>query len=296
MLRGDRDAVWAEPYLNDVARIAWAREERQNGRSSDPRNTPVEYVEQWKDAFYGNGTEGDARVPMVKELQQEMIDHAAARMPTGKPFRWQDVYGETGERGPAGSLISRQVTDADCGPNAFSTILRSRGYNADPGQTYQYARTNGGSTGVRYHNGSEFTGPQNYARMLREEAGLDVETVPIDAQGQNWNRIDQELAEGRPVTLSSPGHYWVISAKDPNTGKYYAGATTLQKNPEWMARGGFVYGGPVNTAIFARGDVNPNSRAVQTLGLKPPQTSSWRRICSRRRAVSASEPRSKIHR
>jgi hypothetical protein len=108
--------------------------------------------------------------------------------------------------------------------------------------------------------------------MLREEAGLDVETVPIDAQGQNWNRIDQELAEGRPVTLSSPGHYWVISAKDPNTGKYYAGATTLQKNPEWMARGGFVYGGPVNTAIFARGDVNPNSRAVQTLGLKPPQT------------------------
>jgi hypothetical protein len=201
-------------------------------------------------------------VPMVKELQQEMIDHAAARTPPGQPFRWQDVYGPTGEKG----LISHQWSGIDCGPNAFSTILRSRGYNAAPKDTFQYALTNGGTTGVRYHNGSEFTGPENYARMLREEAGLDARTIPMD-----WNQIDRELAEGRPVTLSSPGHYWVVSAKDPNTGRYYAGATTITPGQEWLTKGGFTYGGVANTAIIARGDVDPNSRAVKQLGLKPPE-------------------------
>jgi hypothetical protein len=267
LLKGDKNAVWAEPYLNDVARLAWAREERSNGRASDPRNAPVEYIEKWKDAFYGS----DHSVPLVKEVDQQMIDYAASKTPPNKPFRWQDAFGPTGE----GGLISSQVTKVDCGPNAFSTILRSRGYNADPAKTYTFALQ------TKYHNGNEFAGPDAMVRMLHDEAGLEASSSPISPDGRGWEAVDKELAEGRPVILSSRGHYWVVSAKDAN-GKYYAGPTALKGNPEWLPRGGFVYEGVANTAIFARGNVDPNSRSVQQMNLKPPEggTGSTRMLLS----------------
>jgi soluble lytic murein transglycosylase-like protein len=67
----------------------------------------------------------------------------------------------------------------------------------------------------------------------------------------------------------------VISAKNAN-GQYYAGATALRGQSPWMPRGAFNYSpnpgenGMANTAIFARGDVNPTSRAVTTMRLPPP--------------------------
>ncbi len=257
LMRGEKEGAWTEPYLNDTARIAWAKEERAQGRAADPRQAPTEYVEKWKDALFGKIRNPDGKTPdppMVKELHQQLLDRAADLTPKDQPFRWQDAYGATGERG----LISRQVASNDCGPNAFSTILRSRGYNADPAQTFTFARQQG------YHNGSEFTGPENYARMLRDEAGLDAKAAPID-----WNVIDKELAEGRPVTLSGPGHYWVISAKD-DQGRYYGGATSaVVRNPEWAKPNQFNWGGPPNTMITARGDVDPNARGVKALGLRP---------------------------
>lgn len=271
LLRGDLDqdgkaaGAWAEPYLNDVARMAWAKQERQQGRPADPRDTPVEYVEQWKDAFYGS----DQRVPLVKEVNQALIDAEVQRTPPGKAFDWRNVYGQTGENG----LTLPQVTGVDCGPNAFSTILRSRGYNADVAQTFTYAKTHGGSSGVMYHSGEAFSGPQNMVRMLREEAGVDASSTRIDPGGQGWDQVDKELAEGRPVILSSTGHYWVVSAKNAN-GQYYAGATALKGQSPWLSRGGFYYGSDADTAIFAHGDVDPNSRAVKTMGLPVPQAGS----------------------
>lgn len=259
---GKPTGAWTEPYLNDVARLAWTKEEAQNGRQSDPRDAPVDYIEHWKDAFYGGGGRGDEQVPLVKELNQQMLDYAATRTPAGQPFRWQDAYGPNGEKG----LISHQVTEIDCGPNAFSTIMRSRGYNNDPREAYAFALAH------RYHDGNQFTGPDNMVNMLNKEAGLQATSVAIDPSGKNWDQIDKELAEGRPVMLSSPGHYWVVSAKDPATGKYYAGATTLRGNPEWMPPGGFRYGGDANRAIFTRGDVDPTSPAVREMNLKPPAT------------------------
>jgi hypothetical protein len=68
LMRGEPSGAWAESYLNDVARLAWAREERTNGRTSDPRLTPVDYIEKWKDAFFG----GDRNVPLVADLTNEI--------------------------------------------------------------------------------------------------------------------------------------------------------------------------------------------------------------------------------
>jgi hypothetical protein len=260
MLRGEREATWAEPYLNDVARLAYAREEAQQGRQADPRNTPVDYIEHWKDAFYGS----DHSVPLVKELDQQMIDYAAARTPPGQKFRWQDAYGANGDKG----LISAQVTQVDCGPNAYSTILRSRGYNADPARTFSYMKQYG------YHSGQEFQGPSAMVRALKNDAGLDAEQIPIDLKGGGWDKVDQELAQGNPVMISGPGHWWVVSAKD-DQGRYYTGPTGLsvaQRSGGWLPRGGFVFNGAANTAVLTHGDVDPNARAVREMGLKPPSS------------------------
>jgi hypothetical protein len=243
--------------LNDTARLAWARENQASGKTVDPRDTPVDYIETWKDAFYGS----DHNVPLVKELDQQMIDYAASKTPANKPFDWHLAFGQNGEKG----LISQQFTQIDCGPNAFSTIARSRGLNMTPQQALPFAQQHG------YHNGNEFTGPENYARMLRSELGLDAKTGRLDQAG--WSAIDKELAEGRPVTLSSPGHYWVVTGKN-DQGQYYAGATNTflkyRQGQNWVDKGAFSFGGPADTYITAKGDVDPNARAIKEMHLQPP--------------------------
>ena len=283
LIQGDPESAWAEAYLNDIARLAWAKQQADKGIKADPRAAPLDYIESWKDAFYGS----DSSVPFVKDLDQQMVDHAVSRTPVNQPFNWKIAFGENGENG----LISRQVASNDCGPNAFATMLRSRGYLADPATSFNYAKTHGGSTGVNYHNGDQFSGPYNMSRMLREEAGLESETKPVD-----WAAIDAELAAGRPVALSSGGHYWVVTAKrdTPNGAQYYTGATgAVVGNPEWARPDQIQYGGHPNYMVTAKGDVDPNSRAVREMGLRPPGTqNSGREVLSRgtRAAIAASQP------
>jgi hypothetical protein len=257
LLQGKQDAHWAEAYLNDTARLAWARENQASGKTVDPRDTPVDYIEKWKDAFYGS----DHNVPLVKELDQQMIDFGASKTPPGKQFNWQASFGEYGEKG----LISRQFTGVDCGPNAFATIARSRGVNMTPQQALPFAVQNG------YHTGGpngQFNGPYKFADMLHDELGLDAKASSV-----NWDTIDKELAAGRPVTLSGPTHYWVISGKNAD-GQYYAGQTNEvlgNTRSPWVQRGGFVYGGSyADTMITAKGDVDPNARAIKEMHLSPP--------------------------
>jgi soluble lytic murein transglycosylase-like protein len=255
LLHGDKNSAWAEAYLNDVARLAWVKENAASGTRVDPRNAPEDYISKWKDAFYGS----DNNVPFVQDLDQQMLDRAS-KTSTPEKFNWQVAFGQTGE----GGLISRQVASNDCGPNAFATLLRSRGYNADPATTLKFAEDTG------FHNGEQFTGAYNMSRMLREEAGLDSQTSAVD-----WKVIDKELAEGRPVALSSGGHYWVVASKrdGPNGAEYYTGATgAVVGNPEWSRPDQIHYNGAPDYMITAKGDVDPNSRAVRDMGLRPAGT------------------------
>lgn len=260
ILQGDPSGKWAAPYLNDVARLAWAKQREAAGQKADPLDAPQDYIESWLDAFMGS----DHNVPLVADLDQQMIDHAVDRTPAGRPFNWKEAFGDPTSPGGS-SVISRQVATNDCGPNAFSNVLRSYGYNADPANTFQYAKDH------KYHTGDMFTGAHNYARMLREEAGLDAKAVPID-----WRVIDSELEQGRIVTLSSggsTGHYWTVAAKrdGPNGPEYFTGATgAVVGNPSWSSSSSIRYGGAPETMIIAQGQVDPNSRAVRELGLKPP--------------------------
>lgn len=274
LMHGDKSGAWTEPYLNDVARLAWAKEQRSRGINADPLDAPEDYLEAWKDGFFGS----DHSIPLVKELDQQMIDYAANKATaTGKPFDWRDAFGPTGEDG----LISRQVASNDCGPNAFATVLRSYGYNADPSTTFEYAKEKG------YHNGDQFTGPYNFSRMLREEAGIDAQTVAID-----WNLVDQELDAGRVVILSSGGHYWAVSSRrnGPNGTEYYGGATSaVVGNPEWATAGQISYGGRPNAMIITRSGPNPNARGVTAMGLQPAQPTPNRALLSTQTRANAEQ-------
>jgi hypothetical protein len=252
--------AWTRPYTEQLARQAWYRE--SGGREGGPERAPESYINDWTSALRA----ADTSVPGVKQVNQQLIE-MGARVPTrnGQPFNWQAVYGPTGEglgaNGP--TLISHQATGIDCGPNAFSNIMRSQGYNAAPIDAFTFARAGG------YHNGSEFTGPANFARMLQNELGLQAKAEPV-----NWNKIDQELAAGRLVTLSSPGHYWTIAAKNEQ-GEYYTGATgTVVRNSAWAKPSGISYAGAPDTMITYSGAIDPNSRAVTspTMKVKPPPT------------------------
>ncbi len=259
LIRGEAGGEAYEPYLNDMARMAWAKQEREQGRQADPRNAPGQYIESWKDAFFGS----DHSVPGVKDLDQQLIDNAVERSAPGGPFNWKAAFGQNGELG----LISRQVTSNDCGPNSFANILRSRGYNIDPEQALDLAKKYG------YHNGEEFTGPINFARMLREEAGINAQAQRLD-----WNKINEELDAGRPVVVSSGTHYWTIAGKKdtPDGPVYYTGATgAVVRNPEWARADQiqFAYNGDPgipDVMITASGTANPNARGIQELGLRPP--------------------------
>jgi hypothetical protein len=255
LMNGNSAGAWTEPYLNDVARLAWAKQEYAAGRNVDPRDAPTAYLEAWKDAFFGS----DTSVPLIKEVDQQMIDYGVQKaQSTGRPFDWRDAFGQTGE----GGLISKQVASNDCGPNSAANVLRSLGYNADPASLFEYAKAKG------YHNGEEFTGPYNFARMLTQEAGIDAKALPMD-----WAAVDAELDAGRVVVVSSRGHYWTIASRrdGPNGVEYYTGATgSVVGNPEWSTAGQIRHGGTPDTMIVTRGSANPNAPVVQALGLKPP--------------------------
>src|SRR5678809_346228 len=96
---------------------------------------------------------------------------------------------------------------------------------------------------------------------------------------QTWSAIDKELANGNPVMLSSPGHWWVVSAvrDGPNGKEYYAGATSSLRGVNnsvdgWTKPGAFNYKGAPDTAVFVHCNVDPNANFVRQMGLKPPAT------------------------
>jgi soluble lytic murein transglycosylase-like protein len=151
-------------------------------------------------------------------------------------------------------------------------MLRSRGYNVTPREAYTFTL----NQGTKYHDGTQFQGVDAMVDMLHNEAGLNASKVAIggDQAQAGWANVDKELAEGRPVLISSPGHYWAVSAKDPTTGNYYVGATALSGQKQfggWLPKWAFQYGGDATHAITAQGEVNPNSRAVTQMKIAPPQ-------------------------
>lgn len=198
MLEGKKEGTWAMPYLENVARQAWMDEYGQDG--SVAADAPQDYLHSWIDAWSG----GDTNVPGAKALNESMANLGLKTPEStfGSPSQGYDPY----------SLAPRQKYSNDCGVTAARSMLRANGYDADQDTLFADAKSKG------YHNGNAWNGPGQMANYLKS-FGMDAQTEAFSREN-----IDRQLADGKPVVLSTYDHYFSISGKD-DQGNYILGAT-----------------------------------------------------------------------
>jgi hypothetical protein len=68
-----------------------------------------------------------------------------------------------------------------------------------------------------------------------EVAGEDGCDARLDA-APTWDAIRAEVAKGKPVIVSTAGHYFTLDDFDPASGKFHVGTsgTDLKQGSEWM--------------------------------------------------------------
>lgn len=197
---GDKQSAWAKPYLENMGRLAWQKE---YGQGQELSAAPPEYVNSWIDAWSG----GDQNVPLAQGLNAQMNALGARSPEQGGAYDWKQVYGPD-------KLAPAQRTSNDCGVTASIAMLRATGQDADQAAVLQDAIARGFHSGP----GGEWAGPYSMPRYL-QTYGVDASAAPAD-----WSVIDQNLADGKPVVLSTNMHYFVLTGKD-DQGRYNTSTT-----------------------------------------------------------------------
>jgi len=121
--------------------------------------------------------------------------------------------------------LSPQEAKAACGPAAAVALARASGRNLSMREVVELAKT------VGWTPAGGMNGVSNEKRLL-EKIGVPVR---LDSSG-DWSRIAEIVSSGRPVAISTPGHYFVADGYDPETGRFHVGAsgTAYRNGKEWM--------------------------------------------------------------
>src|SRR3990167_2154222 len=114
---------------------------------------------------------------------------------------------------------------AACGPAAAIVFAQAVGRYPTLREAVELARSVGWTT----QNG--MAGPHSEQSLL---AKLGV-SAHVE-NGVDWNRIQADVLSGNPVIIDTPAHYFVATAYDPETGKYYFGhsGTAIRGGSQWM--------------------------------------------------------------
>ncbi len=123
--------------------------------------------------------------------------------------------------------LSPREANAACGPAAAVAFARASGRDLSLREAVELAKT------VGWTPAGGMNGVANQKRLL-EKIGVPVK---LDGSG-DWGRIVQTVSAGTPVTISTPGHYFVADGYDPKTGRFHVGAsgTSYRNGKEWMTR------------------------------------------------------------
>ncbi|HEX2987498.1 MAG TPA: C39 family peptidase [Chloroflexota bacterium] len=123
--------------------------------------------------------------------------------------------------------ISSTEANAACGPAAAVAFARASGKNVSLRQAVDLART------VGWTVSGGMNGVVNQKRLL-DKMGIPA---LLDTSG-DWSKVARTVSAGSPVTISTPGHYFVADDYDPKTGRFHVGAsgTAYQGGKEWMTR------------------------------------------------------------
>lgn len=123
--------------------------------------------------------------------------------------------------------VSSSEAAAACGPAAAVAFARASGKNVSLRQAVDLAQT------VGWTAAGGMNGVANQKRLL-DKMGIPAQ---LDSSG-DWSKIAKTASAGTPVTISTPGHYFVTDDYDPRTARYHVGAsgTAYRGGKEWMTR------------------------------------------------------------
>lgn len=124
------------------------------------------------------------------------------------------------------SLSAREAYAA-CGPAAAVAFARATGKTASLREVLDLAKT------VGWTPEGGMNGVTNQKRLL-DKLGIPAQ---LDTSA-DWDTIARLASNGTPVTISTPGHYFVADAYDARTGRFHVGAsgTAYRGGKEWMTR------------------------------------------------------------
>jgi Mannosyl-glycoprotein endo-beta-N-acetylglucosaminidase/Peptidase_C39 like family len=140
------------------------------------------------------------------------------------------------------SGLSQAEAYAACGPVAAVAFARAFGRNPSVREAMDLAKQTGWTAA------GGMNGVANEQRLLGR---LGVPTR-LDTSVQ-WDRLQDQVAHGNPVILSTEHHYWVIDAYDAQRGAFHVGQSGLayRGGAEWMTAADISrLGGSINGALF----------------------------------------------
>lgn len=149
-----------------------------------------------------------------------------------------------------------------CGPVAAVAMARARGGNWTVAQAKAYAQQNG-----------LWNAKQGMGGLQAEAKLLNGMGVAASARGVDWNAITQDVRGGNPVTLSTTfidgGHYVVLEAYDPATGKFKVGGlgNVLKKTTgrgQWYTIGELNDLGGIQGALHFDNPASPTPSVAAT--------------------------------
>jgi hypothetical protein len=222
-------------------------------------------------------------VPPFKETQT-YVDNILGRLaaeqqgqtpddtrPTNVPTPSDSLTNPTGTPAARTSQFGLGLSSADayaaCGPAAAIAFANSYGRNPTAAEAMDLARSVG------------WNANQGMAGVSSEQSLLSKMGIPTKLESTvNWTHVAADAANGNPVILDTPGHYYYVSGvrQGPNGTEYNVGTsgTDLKGGSAWMSasqiNGMSQSGGVVRAALYADNPTSPTPSIAQTA----PQASS----------------------
>jgi hypothetical protein len=154
--------------------------------------------------WYGAGPALGDRFTKVNRIEPAQPQAPSAAPPVGTYTKDLQVNQIT--QGAAEGLTTAEAL-AICGPAAAVAFSRAVGRNP----TLREAKELGSSLGV-WNVGQGMAGPESQVKLLGAMG------VPARLQqGADEATIGREVLAGRPVTIDTPGHFYVAQSYDPQT-------------------------------------------------------------------------------
>jgi hypothetical protein len=207
-----------------VAPVVDERAERRSWFDSQFGSQQQEQAERrsWFDEQFGPASNSILERYATAPLTPEAVDQTVQRVATTTPRP-----GVTGDIVPNqfDSGLSTADAYAACGPVAAVAFARSQGRNPTVQEAVELARQ------VGWTPERGMAGPQSQKSLL------DKMGVPSKLEtGVDWAKVRADAESGNPVIIDTPGHYFVATGFDPETGRFDFGAsgTALRGGRRWM--------------------------------------------------------------